>query len=72
MADQNMFTVWNQLNDDGRHRFWREVDRLIQDFDYDKDKFKPVRQVQFDCKVQTGTRKFTHKKHFPFNSPKRH
>ena len=41
IADPNYLSARNQLNDDGMHRYWRELDRLIDLFEQDHDNFKP-------------------------------
>ena len=57
IAEHNLFTIRNRLIDQGMHIFWWKIDELIEDFEYDRDKFKPIRQIQFDCKGQTNKKK---------------
>ena len=57
IAEHNLFTIRNRLIDQGMHIFWWKIDELIEDFEYDRDKFKPIGQIQFDCKGQTNKKK---------------
>ena len=42
MSDTAYYTVRNELNSDGRIRFWKEVDNKIKDFDHHKISLKPI------------------------------
>ena len=52
VADPNYLSAHNQLNYDSMHRYWRELDRLIDLFEQDYDNFKPSRQVHFEMSRQ--------------------
>ena len=40
------FTYNNYLNTHGQHRFWKEVDHLIEAFDYHKELLRPTIAAQ--------------------------
>ena len=48
IVESHYFTARNHLNQDGKHKFWREVDHLIKQFESDKEILKPTRQMAFD------------------------
>ena len=50
IAETNFFTIRNGLNDKGMNVFWRQVDKLIKEFEENHEQLKPVKQVQFDTK----------------------
>ena len=52
IAEPNYFTPRNQLTDELCHVYWREIDHWIEEFDHDKDKLKPVKQIQFQLGKQ--------------------
>ena len=64
MANPNLFSARNALNDDGKDTFWTKVDQQLEDFDYDHDKFKLQKQVQFtEKKKSTSARNHKRKGH---------
>ena len=64
IADSNYYTNRNQLNGDGAHIYWREVDKWIEEFDHDKEKLKPIKQTQFlPTKRNSQHKRSPHKVH---------
>ena len=52
IAHQNLFNQRNELNGDGCHIYWRELDKWLEIFDDDHDALKPQRQTQFKVKTK--------------------
>ena len=57
IAESYYFTARNQLNGDGKHKFWHEIDEWIEKFDHDKDVLKPVKQPAFEATGYSSYRK---------------
>ena len=62
IAEPHYFNQRNELNEDRMHKFWREIDKLLELFNYDKEKFKPIRQIQFERKPHKPQHSFRKRK----------
>ena len=41
-VENSLFNITNHLTTEGEKQYWHRIDALLEDFDYNKDKFKPA------------------------------